>query len=116
MKNKRSLKVMILAAMTAVVTLLCSSCGRTNFTGKTKLFNPGEHTVVVSLGLKLETKNVQIENHPGYVAESVGSDYYHWIVLYRNTELVECVETTRGYTEFGEVVEQNKTMKLVEEN
>lgn len=113
MKNKRSLKIMILAALAAVATLLCSSCGKTNYTGRTKIFEKGQHSIAVSLGPKLETKNVEIEAHPGYEATSVGIDNFHWVVLYTNTERVECAGTDRGFSEFGIPVEQD--MKLVRE-
>ena len=112
---KRKTKIALLAGIAAVATLLCSSCGK-SYTGRTQTFEPGQHTLGVNLGPKLETDYVQIPNHAGYEPISAGVDYWHWIILYKNTVEVECAETTRGFIEFGTPVQKDATLSLAMED
>ena len=116
MKNKRSLKIMILAAMAAVVTLLCSSCGKSlpNFTGRTKVFEKGKHTV----GVRVEStgENEIIPEYPGYEVVGIAFQGKEWLVLYKNTQDVECAETSKGYNQLGIPVEKEVTRELKKDN
>ena len=117
MKNKRRIKIALLAALGACVVLLCSSCSQEaiTYTGRLKKIPAGKHTVGVFLEQIGGYENFEIPEYPGYEAVSAAyKDSGYWVVMYRNTEEVECAETSKGYIEIG-VPTKNVTMKLVQE-
>ena len=110
MKNKRRIKIAVLAALAACVTLLCSSCVKKiyHYTGRTEKFGPGNHTISVPLGCGKDARMeaVKYEDHEGYEIVCVSMDKGYTTVVYRNTVTVECPETEDGYVVFGNPVKQ----------
>lgn len=78
-----------------------------------KIFNIGEH--IISIPLK-----DNYEYHEGYEIVGVantayakkGDNYSNGVVLYINTELVECIKEKDGYINFGIPIENEKVKNL----
>lgn len=115
---KRKTKIALLSGLSATILLVCSGCAddKITYTGRTKLFNPGEHMVTVGTELKIYDNQLlpQVE---GYKIFSVSIDANNQIVIvYENTETVECVQTDKGYTELGIPTSKEASLKLHQEN
>lgn len=119
MKNKRKLKVMILAALAATVTLVCSGCQayKPEYTGRLKVFKVGEHAIAIPYNGDPDNKPIQVPVQPGYEVIGISSSDHvsKYVILYKNVEDVECTETEDGYTLFGIPVEKEQTRKLTQE-
>lgn len=125
MKDKRRLRVMILAAIAAVVTLACSSCSNNKedkniYTGNTKIFESGQHQVLLNANREVYTAPqgytyYDVYCPEGYKITGLGeTSYYKQIILCENVVPVEVQEINGGYALPGTPVEQNMKLTMEE--